>query len=91
VLDVDIDSKDYYSDSAKTVLARTLARLDARGSGVVLFHDIHARTIAMLPDFLAALDERGYSVVRLKAREQGHLPLIMAERAVPQFTIIERE
>jgi len=65
ILDVDIDSKDYYSDTAATVVQRTLSRLDARGSGIILFHDIHARTVAMLPEFLAELDARGYSVVRL--------------------------
>ena len=71
VLDVTIDSKDYYKDSAAVVAARTLARLDARGSGIILFHDIHQRTVDMLPAFLAELEERGYSVVRLVARDKG--------------------
>ncbi len=69
VLDVDIDSKDYFSDAPEDVIARTLAALDARGGGVILFHDIHARTVAMLPDFLAALEAKGYHVVHLVARE----------------------
>ena len=71
VLDVDIDSKDYYRDSPETVAARTLARLDARGSGIILFHDIHQRTVDMLPAFLAELEARGYSVVRLAPRSTG--------------------
>jgi peptidoglycan/xylan/chitin deacetylase (PgdA/CDA1 family) len=71
VLDVTIDSKDYYKDTPGKVAARTLARLDARGSGVILFHDIHQRTVDMLPDFLAQLKDRGYSVVRLVAKDQG--------------------
>jgi peptidoglycan-N-acetylglucosamine deacetylase len=71
VLDVDIDSKDYYSDSAETVTARTLDRLEARGSGIILFHDIHQRTVDMLPTFLAELEARGYSVVRLAPRNPG--------------------
>ena len=71
VLDVDIDSKDYYKDTPETVAARTLARLDARGSGIILFHDIHARTVAMLPGFLAELQARGYSVVRLAPKNTG--------------------
>lgn len=79
VLGVDIDSKDYYSEPAATVLARTLSRLEARGRGVILFHDIHARTVKLLPDFLRALDERGYSVVRLQARDAFHPPLITAQ------------
>lgn len=71
VLDVDIDSKDYYSDTPETVAARTLARLDQRGSGIILFHDIHQRTVDMLPTFLAQLEERGYSVVRLMPKDTG--------------------
>lgn len=71
VLDVDIDSKDYYKDSVDIVTARTLERLEARGSGIILFHDIHQRTVDMLPSFLAELDARGYSVVRLVPKSQG--------------------
>lgn len=71
VLDVDIDSKDYYKESADVVAARTLDRLEARGSGIILFHDIHQRTVEMLPGFLAELEARGYSVVRLAPRSPG--------------------
>lgn len=71
ILDVDIDSKDYYKDTPETVVARTMARLDARGSGIVLFHDIHQRTVQTLPLFLAQLQERGYSVVRLVPKDTG--------------------
>ncbi len=71
VLDVDIDSKDYYKDTAATVAARTLERLEARGSGIILFHDIHQRTVDMLPTFLDELAARGYSVVRLVPKNGG--------------------
>ncbi|MHA6728728.1 polysaccharide deacetylase family protein [Devosia sp. A369] len=71
VLDVDIDSKDYYKDTPAVVAARTLQRLEARGSGIILFHDIHQRTVEMLPLFLAQLQERGYSVVRLVPKDTG--------------------
>lgn len=67
ILDVDIDSKDYYKDSGKTVMERTLARLEAQGQGIILFHDIHARTVGMLPDFLDELHRRGYKVVTLRS------------------------
>jgi peptidoglycan-N-acetylglucosamine deacetylase len=71
VLDVDVDSKDYYKDTPEQVAERTLQRLEARGSGIILFHDIHPRTVAMLPGFLQSLEERGYSVVRLVPRDSG--------------------
>ncbi|SFV33023.1 Peptidoglycan/xylan/chitin deacetylase, PgdA/CDA1 family [Devosia crocina] len=71
ILDVDIDSKDYYRETPQQVVDRTLARLDMRGSGVILFHDIHQRTVDMLPAFLDALAKRGYSVVRLVPRDNS--------------------
>jgi peptidoglycan/xylan/chitin deacetylase (PgdA/CDA1 family) len=71
VLDVDIDSKDYYKDTPAVIAARTMQRLEAKGSGIILFHDIHQRTVEMLPMFLAQLEERGYSVVRLAPRDNG--------------------
>lgn len=71
VLDVDIDSKDYYKETPAVVAERTLDRLEQRGSGIILFHDIHQRTVALLPDFLSALEQRGYSVVRLVPKDNG--------------------
>lgn len=71
VLDVDVDSKDYFRVSPARVLERTMARLRSRGRGVVLFHDIHERTVRMLPDFLAALEREGYSVVHLVPAGSG--------------------
>jgi peptidoglycan/xylan/chitin deacetylase (PgdA/CDA1 family) len=65
VLDVDVDSKDYWTSSPARVLSRTMARLERRGRGIVLFHDIHDRTVRMLPDFLARLEAGGYRVVHL--------------------------
>lgn len=71
ILDVDIDSKDYFKDTPAVVAARTLSRLEARGSGIILFHDIHQRTVDMLPIFLDQLARRGYSVVRLVPRDNS--------------------
>lgn len=73
IMDVQIDSKDYYQDGSKAVLNRTLARLDKQGKGIILFHDIHQRTVDMLPQFLAELQARGYKVVALVPERQLQL------------------
>ena len=65
VIDVDIDSKDYFRTSGQVAMNRTLAALRRRGKGIILFHDIHARTVSMLPSFLDALEREGYKVVQL--------------------------
>jgi peptidoglycan/xylan/chitin deacetylase (PgdA/CDA1 family) len=42
-----------------------LRRLAAAGSGIVLLHDTHAQTAAMLPGLLRELKRRGYQVVHV--------------------------
>lgn len=69
VLDVQVDSQDYLKSSPQEVINRTLARLDKRGSGIILFHDIHPVTARLLPDFLQALADKGYKVVQLVSRD----------------------
>lgn len=71
VVDVDIDSADYKRSSAATVRQRTMARLRRKGRGVILFHDIHGRTAAMLPGFLNELRAGGYRVVHLVPGGRG--------------------
>ncbi|RUT33028.1 polysaccharide deacetylase family protein [Arsenicitalea aurantiaca] len=65
ILDVDVDSKDYYPESPGVVTKRTLDRLEERGRGIILFHDVHQRTVDMMDGFLAELTARGYRVVHL--------------------------
>lgn len=64
IFNIDVDSLDYKSDPSEVVLNRTLDKLDEKGGGIVLFHDIHMRTAKLLPDFLQAIKARGYKVVR---------------------------
>jgi peptidoglycan-N-acetylglucosamine deacetylase len=65
VIDVDIDSKDYFQSTPNQVRDRTLQMLERRGSGIILFHDLHQRTANMLPSFLDQLRSRGFRVVHL--------------------------
>jgi len=45
-----------------------LARLQAEGGGIVLFHDTKQATAAMLPAFLKDLKQQGYHVVHVVPR-----------------------
>jgi len=78
VLDVDVDSKDYFQSSPGQVSSRTLDRLKARGSGIVLFHDIHARTANALPLFLDELKANGFKVVHLTPGKGGSSDLLVS-------------
>jgi peptidoglycan/xylan/chitin deacetylase (PgdA/CDA1 family) len=66
VMDVDIDSKDYFNTTPAAVATRTMNLLHKRGRGIILMHDIHQRTAAMLPTLLTRLERDGYKVVTLK-------------------------
>ena len=66
IVDVDVDSKDYFRSSPAEVAARTLAALRKHNGGIILMHDIHARTATMLPALLAQMKAEGYKIVTLK-------------------------
>lgn len=80
VVDVDIDSKDYFKISPARVAARTMRQLRQRGSGVILFHDLHARTATMLPSFLNMLQREGYEVVAMKPAFENPALLLASQR-----------
>jgi peptidoglycan/xylan/chitin deacetylase (PgdA/CDA1 family) len=64
-----IDSNDWKAQPNDELLSNTLAQIERRGRGIVLFHDIQRRTAETLPAFLRELYSRGYSVVLLKASD----------------------
>lgn len=66
VMDVQVDSKDYFKDTPAAVATRTMEALRAHRKGIILMHDIHPRTAAMLPALLIQLRAEGYKVVQLK-------------------------
>jgi peptidoglycan/xylan/chitin deacetylase (PgdA/CDA1 family) len=68
ILDVDIDSKDYFKLSPENLAAQTMAKVRARRKGIILLHDIHGRTAAMLPLLLSKLKAEGFKVVALQHR-----------------------
>ncbi len=55
-----IDSKDWADPSPKSIAARVLEQLQTQGRGIVLMHDIHARTVEALPIILEKLKEWNY-------------------------------
>ncbi len=64
VFGADLWASDWNPMSPAQELQQVLTRLDAAGSGIILFHDTKAQTAAMLPAFLRELKRRGYDVVQ---------------------------
>jgi peptidoglycan/xylan/chitin deacetylase (PgdA/CDA1 family)/uncharacterized caspase-like protein len=55
-----IDSKDWADPIPKSIANRVIRQVDAEGRGIILFHDIHGRTLEALPDVLETLKREGY-------------------------------
>ena len=56
---------DWTRISSDQVLQRALRRLEARGRGILLLHDIQPRTALMLPTLLRQLKKRGFHIVHV--------------------------
>jgi peptidoglycan/xylan/chitin deacetylase (PgdA/CDA1 family) len=65
VWSIDFHASDWNRLSPDQVMAVALSRLEQRGRGIILLHDIHARTAAALPGILAELKKRGYKIVHV--------------------------
>jgi peptidoglycan/xylan/chitin deacetylase (PgdA/CDA1 family)/uncharacterized caspase-like protein len=55
-----IDSRDWADPVPKSIANRAIQTVDAEKRGIILFHDIQARTVEALPLVLETLQSRGY-------------------------------
>ncbi len=65
---VDVVSNDSFIPSVERLTSETLAKVEARQGGIMLFHDIKAVTAKALPGILSELQRRGYRVVHMTAK-----------------------
>lgn len=68
VFSTDIDSFDFKLQSAEHMIKGVLAKLDKKGKGIILMHDVQPGTAKALPMLLAELKARGYRIVHLKPK-----------------------
>jgi peptidoglycan/xylan/chitin deacetylase (PgdA/CDA1 family) len=61
----DFPADDWRHVSAERVYQLAISRIEAKGKGILLLHDIQARTVAALPRILRTLKERGYRIVHV--------------------------
>ncbi|HEX2843515.1 polysaccharide deacetylase family protein [Hyphomicrobium sp.] len=65
----DVDSFDFKRQTPEQLVQATMKRLDKKGKGIILMHDIQPHTAKALPALLAALKAGGYKVVQMKAKD----------------------
>ena len=78
---IQIWSADFLADdwrhiSSSRVYELAINRLEEKGKGILLLHDIQARTVAALPRILAEMKARGYRIVHV-------VPATLQEQATP--------
>src|ERR1700719_4406727 len=62
----DTDADDWHPRiSAKKIITLAVKRLEARGKGILLLHDIHPATVAALPGLLKELKDKGFHIVQV--------------------------
>ena len=81
----DVDTDDWWRGTTpKQIVQRAMRRLNAKGRGIVLLHDIHPATALALPMLLKELKANGYHVVQVVAA--GERPKSVPEIAVAHET-----
>jgi peptidoglycan-N-acetylglucosamine deacetylase len=65
VWSADFLADDWRHISSQRVYDLAISRLEAKGKGILLLHDIQARTVAALPRILETLKARGYRIVHV--------------------------
>jgi peptidoglycan-N-acetylglucosamine deacetylase len=79
----DFPADDWTFIGPDTILKRALDRLERRGSGILLLHDIHQRTATILPRLLHELKVRGYKVVHMVPADGATLVAAAPTPATP--------
>jgi peptidoglycan-N-acetylglucosamine deacetylase len=80
----DVVADDWKHINAKEIVKRAMRRLDERGRGILLLHDIHPATVLALPTLLKELKESGYHIVQVVAA--GERPDTLPPAATSQDT-----
>jgi peptidoglycan/xylan/chitin deacetylase (PgdA/CDA1 family) len=75
---VDFMADDWRRISAREIVTRALDRLEAKGKGILLLHDIQPATALALPGLLAELKARGYRVVHVVPASAERPPTVTA-------------
>ena len=78
---VDVVSDDSFIADPDELIRLTLKRVENRGGGILLFHDIKPGTAKALPAILEGLKNRGFKVVHLRHRT----PLIARSGLVAEY------
>jgi hypothetical protein len=72
VWSADVPADDWMHISDREITRRALMRLEHKGKGVLLLHDIHPATVLALPALLKELKARGFHIVHVVPASADH-------------------
>jgi len=78
----DVTADDWYHIGPGQIVSRAISRLEARGKGILLLHDIHQHTAAALPGLLKELKAHGFRIVHVVPAPR-HEPVSAAAEPTP--------
>lgn len=78
---IDVDSYDFKTRSPTVVIRNVMKQLEAKGRGIILFHDIQPSTAGALNQLLAEMKAKGFKVVHIVPR-QGQITVAEYDRRV---------
>jgi peptidoglycan/xylan/chitin deacetylase (PgdA/CDA1 family) len=61
----DVPADDWKGISSAEIEKRAIDRIEQKGRGILLLHDIHEQTVGALPNILSELKRRGYRIVQI--------------------------
>jgi peptidoglycan-N-acetylglucosamine deacetylase len=79
----DVVADDWKHISAAEVVRRSMARLEEKGKGILLLHDIQPATALALPELLRQLKAHGYRIVQVVPAGRGAPPPVVAKIETP--------
>lgn len=85
-----IDSRDWADPVPMSIADRVVREVAQRGRGVVLFHDINARTVEALPLIVSTLKQEGYRFLSWNGKafsdeNRGEPPVPPEPKTAPEF------
>jgi hypothetical protein len=61
----DFTGDDWKGISSAEIKRRAISRIEDKGRGILLLHDIHEQTVVALPKILSELKQQGYKIVQV--------------------------
>lgn len=68
IFSTDVDSFDFKFRNAEQLVGSVMTRLEKKGKGIVLMHDIQPGTAKAVPSLLTQLKDKGYKIVHMRPK-----------------------